>query len=458
MTIVITLPYFFDGEAGHIVRLLQSGVDLVHIRKPEASSEDTERLISEIPAEFRNRLVLHDHYVLAQRYSLYGVHLNSRNAEPPEGWAGSVSRSCHTLEEVARCKAVCNYVSLSPVFDSISKKGYRAAFTAQKLARAKADGIIDGKVLALGGVTFSRIDEVLAMGFGGAMILGDAWKTVDGAGKGFSNSADAMPNLRPVALSVAGSDSSAGAGIQQDMKTMMSVGVYCATAITAITSQNTLGVHGVMPVPASVVGKQVEAVLADMNVTAVKIGMMPDAEIAKSVANILNPYRKRSRCRIVYDPVMVSTSGRRLMAEEAVSVIKRELLPICTLVTPNIPEASCLLGHAYKGKADGLALAGRYNVPFLVKGGHGDDAAVAVDMLFMPDGTVQEFASERIASHNLHGTGCTLSSAIAAFLVKDNSLPQSVSLAKQLLSQAIAMGKDARIGRGNGPLMFEGLL
>ena len=454
MTIVITLPHFFDGEARRIVQLLQSGIDLIHIRKPNASAEETQCLLLEIPEEYRKQLVVHDHFQLAETYGLYGVHLNSRNPFPPQGWKGSVSRSCHTLEEVVQWKPKCNYVSLSPVFDSISKQGYRSAFSVEMLKEARAKGIVDNKVLALGGVTFSRIDEVLNMGFGGAMILGDAWKTVGIEERGNVQKSHDVPGLMPMALSIAGSDSSAGAGIQQDIKAMMSVGVYCATVITAITSQNTLGVQNVMPVSAEVVESQLNAVLSDMNVCAIKIGMIPNADVAHTVATVLEKYKKHSRCDVIYDPVMVSTSGRRLMTESTVDIVKQELLPICTLVTPNLPETECLLGHTYHGEAEGSELACRYNVPFLVKGGHKRASANVIDILFFPEGTTEKFESKKIESHNLHGTGCALSSAIAAFMVSGKPLPSTIKFAKQLVSEAIERGKDVALGKGNGPLLF----
>ena len=192
MIIVITLPYFFDGEAERIVSLLnERRADLIHIRKLTVNSEDcqqhlqernlevrrmTMELLTAIPRQWRSRLVLHDDHDLAEEFGLYGVHLNSRNPHAPKEWKGSVSRSCHSLEEVEEWKKKCNYVSLSPIYDSISKKGYRSAFTRQDILQASKVGIIDHKVMALGGVTFSRLEEVKQMGFGGAMILGDAWK------------------------------------------------------------------------------------------------------------------------------------------------------------------------------------------------------------------------------------------------------------------------------------------
>jgi thiamine-phosphate pyrophosphorylase len=178
MIIVITRPDFFEGEAAKIAQLLQSGrADLVHIRKPRASQSEVEQLLFSIPTELYSRLVLHDHHSLAIKYGLRGVHLNSRNPEPPAGWSGAVSISCHTLSELSECRRKPYvYMSLSPIFDSISKRGYRSAFSADDIAAARSQGLIDERVMALGGITFDKITEIKEMGFGGAMILGDAWK------------------------------------------------------------------------------------------------------------------------------------------------------------------------------------------------------------------------------------------------------------------------------------------
>lgn len=177
MTIIITLPYFFEGEAQKIASFLEDGIaDLVHIRKLGESEADVELLIKQIPQHYRSRLVIHDHHQLAVKYALYGIHLNSRFPVAPEVWQGSISRSCHSLEELKAWKDRCNYLSLSPIFDSISKKGYMSAFSEEQILRARQEGIIDQKVVALGGVTFSKLKKVKEMGFGGAMILGDAWK------------------------------------------------------------------------------------------------------------------------------------------------------------------------------------------------------------------------------------------------------------------------------------------
>ncbi len=176
-TIVITLPQFLPDEAERIAALLDEGrADLVHIRKPESARVEVESLLRAIPVRLHTRLTLHDYFELTETFRLHGVHTNSRHPSPPDGFKGSVSHSCHSLDEAARLKEQYDFVSLSPIFDSISKRGYRSAFSSDEIIRAAKAGIIDSKVYALGGVTFGRIPLVKEMGFGGAMLLGDAWK------------------------------------------------------------------------------------------------------------------------------------------------------------------------------------------------------------------------------------------------------------------------------------------
>lgn len=187
MKIVITLPIFIDREAEKIVaQFEQRSIDLLHLRKPQASEEEVERLIRAIPEEYYPRITLHDFHPLAFKYQLGGIHLTGRHPDVPEGWERRVSTSCHSIDELARRKQEgyhvngirkdFAYLSLSPIFDSISKQGYHAAFSEKDLETAYHQGIIDQRVLALGGVTFDRIETVRLMGFGGAMILGDAWR------------------------------------------------------------------------------------------------------------------------------------------------------------------------------------------------------------------------------------------------------------------------------------------
>jgi len=177
--IVITRPDIFDGEASWIAALFRAGLPTLHLRKPEATIEAVRALLRSVPAEFHDRIVLHDSFSLTREFALRGVHLNGRNPEPPENHCGSVSRSCHDLDEVRRYKPSCDYVTLSPVFDSISKRGYASAFALPQLERARAEGVIDDKVIALGGVTADRLPAVRRMGFGGAALLGAIWSAAD---------------------------------------------------------------------------------------------------------------------------------------------------------------------------------------------------------------------------------------------------------------------------------------
>lgn len=260
-----------------------------------------------------------------------------------------------------------------------------------------------------------------------------------------------------IVLTIAGSDTSAGAGIQQDLKTITALGAYGATVITALTSQNTIGVQGVMAVPEDVVNSQIDSVLSDLDVKAIKIGQIPNADIAHAIATSLTTYyhTKKVLLPLVYDPVMISTSGRRLMSPDSIFTIQSELFPICTLITPNIPEAEHLLGRELLCEGDieeaGEELVSLYGTNFLIKGGHAE-GDVMTDHLFTVRGEMHEFHSQKVDSKNLHGTGCTLSSAIACHLAEGKSLVQSVEEAKQFVTEAIKGGCALNIGKGNGPL------
>lgn len=178
MIIVITRPDFFDGEADAIVHLFdQQHIDRLHLRKPDASADEVARLVEQLPAELYPKISVHDHFDVAEHYRLGGIHLTGRHPVAPSHWTKLISTSCHSINELRqRRNEPFDYLSLSPIFDSISKTGYHAAFSRAALADAHAEGLIDQRVLALGGVTFARLPEVEAMGFGGGMILGDAWK------------------------------------------------------------------------------------------------------------------------------------------------------------------------------------------------------------------------------------------------------------------------------------------
>ena len=253
-------------------------------------------------------------------------------------------------------------------------------------------------------------------------------------------------------MSIAGSDSGGGAGIQADLKTFSALGCYGMTAITAITAQNTQGVRAIHGVPPDILAEQIDAVVEDIGVDAVKIGMLHSPEIVRVVARAIRRHRLQP---VVLDPVMVATSGDRLMAQDTVSVLVQELFPLATVVTPNLDEAELLLGHpidgvaALESAAHELLALGMPGV--LLKGGHLQEEVV-VDLLLQPGAPPLRLASARIASHNVHGTGCTLSSAVAAHLALGHGLQEAVRQARAFVVAAIVAGAAVRTGHGHGPL------
>ena len=250
------------------------------------------------------------------------------------------------------------------------------------------------------------------------------------------------------ALSIAGSDSCGGAGIQADIKTMTLNGVYAMSAITALTAQNTTGVRGVQEATPEFLAQQIDAVFEDIRPDAVKIGMVSSAELIKTIAERLKFHKAEN---VVVDTVMVATSGARLINEDAIDVLKSELIPLATLVTPNIPEAEVLSGMKIQNKDDMLEAAriisDAYGCAVLCKGGH--KVSDASDLLCTDSQRIW-FRGERIDNPNTHGTGCTLSSAIAANLAKGYDLESSVQRAKDYISGALAYMLD--LGRGSGPM------
>lgn len=250
------------------------------------------------------------------------------------------------------------------------------------------------------------------------------------------------------ALTIAGSDCSGGAGIQADLKTMTMNGVYAMSAITALTAQNTTGVTGIMEVSPDFLRQQLDMIFSDIRPDAVKIGMVSSGALIEVIAQALTDWQGE---RIVVDPVMVSTSGSALMETEAVSVLKARLLPMATLVTPNIPEAEVLSGMSIRSQGDmeaaAKAISGAHGCAVLVKGGHRVNDAN--DLLYA-GGRAEWFPGTRIHNPNTHGTGCTLSSAIAANLAKGFPLEESIRRAKEYISGALAAMLD--LGKGSGPM------
>jgi hydroxymethylpyrimidine/phosphomethylpyrimidine kinase len=256
----------------------------------------------------------------------------------------------------------------------------------------------------------------------------------------------------PIALTIAGSDSSGGAGIQADLKTFAAFGVYGASVITALTAQNTAGVSGIHQVPANFVTAQIDAVFGDLDVQAVKIGMV--AQLA-TIDAIVAGLTRWSPGHVVLDPVMVATSGDRLLAMDAVEALRTKLIPRAFLITPNLPEAAALLNEPVAASEAAIESQGKRLLAMgcpavLIKGGHGQGSE-SIDYLVRGNGTIA-LAAPRIATKNTHGTGCSLSSAIAAGLAKGEDLETAARHAKAWVSAAIAAADRISVGHGNGPI------
>ena len=254
-------------------------------------------------------------------------------------------------------------------------------------------------------------------------------------------------------LTIAGSDCSGGAGIQADIKAISALGGYAASAITAITVQNTLGVTGIHPVPASYVKAQIEAVMTDIKPSAVKIGMINDVEIVKAIAESIKEYRPKF---VVFDPVMVSTSGCKLIEDKAIEAIKKELIPLSTIITPNLSEAVVLTGDSI-GDVASMTAAGNKILEsgcgaVLIKGGHLEGNNMCDVLCIKGENTPYIYTASKISSKNTHGTGCTLSSSIATYLALGETLREAVRKAKDYVHKGILNGKDVCIGSGHGPL------
>jgi hydroxymethylpyrimidine/phosphomethylpyrimidine kinase len=305
-----------------------------------------------------------------------------------------------------------------------------------------------------------------------------------------SGDADGVDRRLPIALTIAGSDSGGGAGIQADLKTFAALGVYGATVVTALTAQNTRTVRRIHFPSPEMVADQIDLVLEDFNVAAIKIGMLGQAEIAQVVADALSTpssrtssdragesllprgeggpigrsqerpspdgLRRRMRAFIVYDPVMIASSGDALIGANFVETVRASLLPLVDCLTPNLAEAAALLGERIARSEAEMARQGEALLELgpravLMKGGH-LESEEAIDLL-VTEGRIHRFAAPRLSSKNLHGTGCTLSSAIAANIVLGASLPGAVAAAKAFVRQAIAHGENVVLGRGPGPLI-----
>ena len=257
----------------------------------------------------------------------------------------------------------------------------------------------------------------------------------------------------PCVVSIAGTDPSGGAGIQADIKAISATGAYAASVITALVAQNTQGVQAILEVPADFVSKQMDVVFSDLEVHAVKIGMLHDARIIEAVASELEKFKPNN---VVLDPVMIAKDGSELLDLNTILFLKNRLFPLVSLITPNLFEAEHLLGTSIENSDDMVAaakqLGQQYNIDVLVKGGHLNGQASSDVLYCIETNEYQWFHSKRVSTKNTHGTGCTLSSAIASYLAQGLSMPEAIGHAKDYLTRAIESGALHSIGRGCGPV------
>ena len=254
-------------------------------------------------------------------------------------------------------------------------------------------------------------------------------------------------------LTIAGSDSGGGAGIQADIKTISAMGCYASSAITAVTVQNTLGVQAVHPIPLDILEGQIDAILSDIGADAIKIGMLHSTKVVNLVAEMIEKYGIRN---VVLDPVMVSTSGHKLIEGDAIESIKNRLIPLSRVITPNIPEAEILSGCKISSDQDFEQIAKKLSfnksVSVLLKAGHLDNDCLVDYFYNIEDNTITLLPSKRVKTRNTHGTGCTLSSAFASALARGEDLTAAAKSAKKYIEQAIVSGAEYEIGHGHGPV------
>jgi hydroxymethylpyrimidine kinase/phosphomethylpyrimidine kinase/thiamine-phosphate diphosphorylase len=411
--------------------------------------------LRQICAKHGVTFIVNDDAVLASESGADGVHLGQEDGAVAEarrilGPGKIIGVSSHTIEEAQKAEAEgANYVGLGAMYPTGSKEvRHMPGPTALEPLRTK----VSLPIVAIGGICRDNAGPLIDAGADAVAVISAVLSHQD-PGLAASeiallfNRRKSFP--RGSVMTVAGSDSGGGAGIQADIKTITLLGSYASSAVTALTAQNTMEVSAIHGVPASFVAEQMDAVLGDIPVDVVKTGMLFSGEITETIAAKLIAYGKRM---VIIDPVMVAKGGSRLMGKDAVSALIEKLIPIAYLVTPNVPEAEVLTGiniedeQSMMKAAQVLHSQGARNV--LVKGGHlpGD---YAPDMLF--DGNkVRIFPADRIHTSNTHGTGCSYASAIAAFLSQGQPLPVAVAMAKNFITEAIRLAKP--LGSGHGPV------
>ena len=437
---------------------LRGGITCLQLREKNLGPTEflkEGREIKSLCERFAVPFIINDNVEVALACHADGIHVGQEDlpVKQVRALVGSdmlIGVSVQTVEQAKEAEAGgADYLGVGAVFPTATKSDADAVSYETLKQICKATSL---PVVAIGGITANNLLQLSGSGIAGVALVSAifAQKKIEEACQELrilSELATRKSSLKKI-LAIAGSDCSGGAGIQADLKTMTVHKMYGMSVITALTAQNTTGVTEIMDVSADFVGHQLDSVFTDIVPDAVKIGMVSRSEIIEKIAEKLRQYGARN---IVVDPVMVSTSGHHLLSEEALGTLQRSLLPLGRVITPNLLEAQVLCGFEIHNEADmqraARVLSEEYDTAVLIKGGHLNEEAT--DWLY-DQGTYHRFTAQRVDNPNSHGTGCTLSSAIACNLAKGKSLVESVELAKAYLTGAL--GAQLNLGKGRGPL------
>ena len=437
------------------------GVTMVQLREKDAPTGEFVELALRLKAilkPYRVPLIVNDRVDVALAVDADGVHIGQSDmpyeqARKLLGPHKIIGLSVENMDDLIKANQMdVDYIGISPVYGTPTKTDTAEPFGLDGLRKAVALSV--HPTVAIGGMNAGTIPQVMATGVDGVAVVSAICSAPSprSAAMELKRLCTRKKKYHTV-LTIAGSDSGGGAGIQADIKAISAMGCYAASAITAVTVQNTVGVQAVHPVPLDILAGQIDAVLSDIGADAVKIGMLHSAQVAKVVADKIEQYGIRN---VVLDPVMVSTSGHRLIEESAVEVIKKRLLPLARVLTPNVPEAEILIGRKITGECDfnevARELSHRYGVSVLLKAGHLSGDVLTDYFCNAEDGSLTLLPSKRVETKNTHGTGCTLSSAFAAALAKGEGLTMAARSAKKYIEQAILSGAEYEIGHGYGPV------
>ena len=433
------------------------GATMIQLREKQLDQEALKEealIIKEICQKYQIPFIINDDVQLCQQLDLDGVHIGQDDLSLKEarrilGEDKIIGVSAHNVEEAKLAyENGASYLGVGAMFTTQTKTN--VVQTSLKTLQDICESV-DIPVVAIGGISKNNIQQLAGTKISGVAVVSAIFGSdhIKEETQLLKEKVNRLINQKiPACLTIAGSDSSGGAGIQADIKTMLANRVYAMSAITALTAQNTTGVSAIMEVTPEFLKEQLDSIFSDIYPQAVKIGMVSNKELIIAIADKLKEYQARN---IVVDPVMVATSGAKLISDEAITTLKEYLLPLATVLTPNIPEAEVLARMTIENEEDMIKAAkvigDNYHCAVLVKGGHSINDAN--DLLY-ENGHVQWFKGKRIDNSNTHGTGCTLSSAIASYLSRGYTLQESVKNAKNYISGALASMLD--LGNGSGPM------